>query len=437
MDLTEPDQHSGAAPIRIPDPNDILYRPDGMIPFTRSEYNSSKVPREQINQITAVIDGSGVYGSDETKARSLRTLRNGEMNMTLVSSRGHKVLDLLPRDGTGMFLAGDIRANEQVGLISLHTLFLREHNRLCDKIKFRFGSASDEKIYQLARKIVGAELQAITYKEFLPALLGPMAPATYRGYNKNVDPSIATEFSTAAYRFGHSMLSPELQLYFKNRHKGTIRLRHAFFRPDFLVSDPIHVDYLIGGFIKQKAQEVDHMIIDDVRNFLFGRPGEGGFDLAALNIQRGRDHGIPKYNKVRKAYKLSRNKSWEDVSSNEALREKLKRVYDSPNDMDAWVGGLCEDHVDGASVGELIGTVLKDQFTRTREGDPFFYMRDDDLQNKWVQKHIRNVDTVTLADIIRDNTQIQNIKHKNVFFAQQGNFYVDEASKPKPPSSGR
>ena len=92
-----------------------------------------------------------------------------------------------------MFLAGDVRANEQVGLLAFHTLFVREHNRLADKIVKKYKRAlpsgtseRDEHIYQLARKIVGAELQAITYNEFLPALLGPMAPSMvkYTGYNR-------------------------------------------------------------------------------------------------------------------------------------------------------------------------------------------------------------------------------------------------------------
>ncbi len=74
-----------------------------------------------------------------------------------------------------MFLAGDIRANEQVGLTSVHTLFMREHNRLADLIKAVDPGLSDEDIYQKARKIVGAQMQIITYNEFLPALLGDAA----------------------------------------------------------------------------------------------------------------------------------------------------------------------------------------------------------------------------------------------------------------------
>ena len=95
-------------------------------------------------------------------------------------------------NGTEFFAAGDIRANEQIGLTAMHTLFVREHNLLCDDINATYPNADPEQQYQLARKIVGAEIQAITYKEFLPALLGPMAPDVegYTGYNASVIPSI-------------------------------------------------------------------------------------------------------------------------------------------------------------------------------------------------------------------------------------------------------
>ena len=94
-----------------------------------------------------------------------------------------------------LYCKGDIRANEQIGLIAMHTLFVREHNRLADLISSHYPDTDDEQIYQLARKIVSAEIQAITYKEFLPALLGPYAPdlGSYTGYDASVDPTLANE----------------------------------------------------------------------------------------------------------------------------------------------------------------------------------------------------------------------------------------------------
>lgn len=151
---------------------------------------------DQVNDITSFIDGSAVYGSDSHRELSLRV---GTDSCYLKTSENGK---LLPKnddglenaggDGSEFFVAGDIRANEQIGLVAMHTLFVREHNLLCDDIIATYPAADPEQQYQLARKIVGAEIQVITYKEFLPALLGPMAPDVdgYSGYNESVNPSI-------------------------------------------------------------------------------------------------------------------------------------------------------------------------------------------------------------------------------------------------------
>ncbi|KAA5542266.1 hypothetical protein FYK55_15820 [Roseiconus nitratireducens] len=404
IDLTLVSSANGTADIRIEDQGNDPLAP-GPILFDRSDFAAGTGtpgnPRQQINEITAFIDASNVHGSDAELASFLRTFEGGRLK----SSVG----DLLPLE-SGFFFAGDVRANENVVLTSLHTLFMREHNRLAERIANQFPHADDEEIYQLARKIVGAELQIITYNEFLPALLGPMAPslADYMGFDDSVDPGIANEFSTAAYRFGHSMLSPNLVLANKDGPFGQLPLRDAFFNPDFLKNDPASVDFLINGLTYQRAQEVDSMLVDDVRNFLFGAPGNGGLDLASLNIQRGRDHGLPSYNAVRMAYGLAPAEDFDDISSDPVVQLSLAMVYESPDEIDAWVGGLAEDHVQGASVGELVGVALADQFARLRDGDFFFFLNDPDLDPQSI-KSIIKLDNFRLSSVIHDNTSIKNV----------------------------
>jgi peroxidase len=255
--------------------------------------------RQQINLLTAFIDGSVVYGSDAERAGAIRRNASGEL---LTSHSGLSLpynVPGLPNGGgtqNTSFLAGDPRVNEQIGLISIHTLFVREHNRLAALILEHYPSATDEQVYQLARKIVGAEIQKVTYTEFLPILLGPMAPnlAAYAGYNTSYDPSIFVEFSTAIYRVGHTMLSPQLQLSLDGKTVSSQKsLRDSFFKPELFLNNPYLTDMILGGLMLQDAQKVDTKIIDDVRNFLFMAPTESGcLDLIALNIQRGRDHGM-------------------------------------------------------------------------------------------------------------------------------------------------
>ncbi|MCA9067176.1 MAG: peroxidase, partial [Planctomycetaceae bacterium] len=183
------------------------------------------------------------------------------------------------------------------------------------------------------------ELQAITYNEFLPALLGNGAIDAYSGYDSTVNPGIANVFSTAAYRLGHSLLSPTLQRLNADgttAAEGNIELRNAFFNPSELAATGI--DSLLQGGAAQLAQELDNQIVDDVRNFLFGPPGSGGFDLASLNIQRGRDHGLADYNQTRVDYGLAPVTSFEEISSNPDVVAALQSVYSSVDEIDVWVG---------------------------------------------------------------------------------------------------
>ena len=373
-------------------------------------------PRQQLTVITAFIDASNVYGSDDERAAELRTFDGGKLKTT----QGGNFLPFntagLPNAGgpdPSLYLAGDVRANEQIALTAMHTLFVREHNRLCDEIAAGDPGADDEEIYQRARKIVGAQMQVITYQEFLPFLLGGDAIPAYSGYDPRVDPGIANEFSTASYRFGHSQLSPTLlRLNKKGSETENVELKDAFFNPEALPENG-GIDSLLRGLAAQSAQEVDTRLVDGVRNFLFGPPGSGGFDLASLNMQRGRDHGLADYNAMRKAYGLREVRRFSDVTSDSALQDDLADAYGDVNDVDAWMGGLAEDHVPGALVGELVQAVLAEQFIGLRDGDRFWYQNDPFFTTD--PGLTAEVEGTTLADIIRRNTKIGDELQDDVF----------------------
>lgn len=202
LGLSESDDHGEPIDIAVPE-GDLWFDPTGsgeaVIPMTRTAIvegtgTSVETPAQQSNQITAYIDGSMVYGSDAATAEKLRTFTGGRM--TISDDR------LLPMDESGMVLAGDVRASENIGLTAIQTLFVREHNRLADAISGSQPEATDEEIYQRARLVVAGLIQSITYNEFLPALLGKRAIAPHSGYNPSVNPGIANEFSTAAFRLG-------------------------------------------------------------------------------------------------------------------------------------------------------------------------------------------------------------------------------------------
>lgn len=383
------------------------------IAFKRSQFDLSGPSREHANLPTHWLDGSMVYGSDATRAAALRDATGGRL---LMDPGGY-----MPRNTGGLpnaggpdptfFLAGDIRSNEQVGLATMHTLFVREHNYWADRLAGENPTWTHDELYERARKVVGAEIQAITYNEYLPALLGAHAPGASTGYDGNIDGSISTSFSTAAFRLGHTMLNDRL---LRRNEDGTrfagghLNLFEQFFNPD-IITEAGSMDAILRGLVTQEANELDTRVVDDVRNMLFGPPGAGGLDLISLNLQRGRDHGLPDYNAMRQDFGLAPVTGFDDITSDPLLAAALGTVYAGVNEIDPWIGLLAEDHLAGASVGETLAAILVDQFTRLRDADRYFYTWDADLDSLRAE-----IDGTHLSDIILRNTDIDAIR-ANVF----------------------
>lgn len=388
---------------------DEFFDPDGSgdakLSFTRSRFDpttgtSTSNPRQQVNQITAWIDGSMVYGSSKSTADSLRTFSGGKM----ITSSGN----LLPLSSSGMFSAGDVRANENIELTALQTLWVREHNYWAGKILAANPSATDEQVFQQARSIVIAEIQAITYNEWLPALLGRGAIDRYTGYKPNTNPSVANEFSTAAFRLGHSLLQDDIEFIGNDGKplRDAVDLDEAFFNPSLVSAEGI--DGLLKYAASAHAAEVDTQVVDGVRNFLIDGPGGMSLDLAALNIQRGRDHGLADYNSTRVAYGLAPVDSFDDITSVDQ-QKALEAIYGDVDNIDLWIGGLAEDHLRGSSVGELVQTIVADQFERLRDGDRFWY------ENIFSGRDLAMLRNTHLSDILQRNSTITNVQ-QDVFY---------------------
>lgn len=369
---------------------------------------SEENPRQQLNEVTGWIDASTVYGSDARRATALRT---NDGTGKIKTSEGN----FLPRNEgqfpnfrfelSTFFFAGDERANENIGILSLHTLFMREHNRLAEEIATSNPGLSGEEIYQRARRIVGAHMQAITYNEYLPLLLGPDALPTYSHYDDSVRSGVANSFSSAAFRMGHTFLDPKIPLVDAQGNEiEAVALKDAFFKLEKVTE--FGIDPILRGFATRKHQRVDAFIIDDVRNFLFvddlptGAPGLRGFDLVSLNIHRGRDHGLPNYNDMREVLELSRKESFSEITEDPEVQRKLREAYGTTDGMDIWSAGIAEDRHGGSMLGELFHTIIARQFRVLRDGDRFWYQR------ILSPEELKEVEETKLADIIRRNTGI-------------------------------
>ncbi len=409
LDLTEPPKENGDPfPIPVPagDPFfDVFGTGEESIGLTRSAFDEATggdtgLPREHLNVITTWIDGSMVYGSTEAQNQLLREFSGGRM---LESEGG-----FLPTSDDGSFLAGDIRFGENVNLTAMHTMWVREHNHWAAVLEQDFPEWNDEQLFQESRAIVIAEIQAITMNEFLPALLGDDAIAGYAGYDWTIDPAIATEFSTAGFRIGHTLLNDEVFFMSDDGQflQEPMLLADVFMQPQ-LVAD-FGVDASIKAAASIQAETIDTQVIDSVRNFLFGQPGSGGFDLVSLNIQRGRDHGLADYNTTRQAYGLERVNDFADITSDAELQRTLADVYGSVDNIDLWVGALAEDHLPGAAVGELHQSMFVDQFLRLRDGDRFWY------ENLFAGEQLDDLRATKLVDVIRRTTDLDNLQD-NVF----------------------
>ena len=493
------------------DPLEEFQNDVGSIDFARTPAapgtgTSKHDPRQQINTVSSYIDAFSVYGGTNARLEWLRTgpvdgnMANNGATLMLTpdgylpraDARGNAAT-APPMDLMGALTgtpsraveAGDVRANENIALTAVHTLFAREHNRIVGLLP---ASLSNEQKFQIARRVVGAEEQYITYNEFLPAMGVRLAP--YRGYDPHVNASLSNEFATVGYRM-HSMVHGEFDIdvpagtysasllaTFVNEGidvqtaadgsvQLTVPLTLAFGNPDLL--QQIGEGPLLDGLASERQYKNDEQIDNTMRSVLFQIPKPGSTqpcgtpvvnpncfvdvtDLGAIDVQRGRDHGIPLYNDLRRAYGLRPVRSFTDITGESTdqlppgltinspsildftkllddqgnviplgsdnaqedavvgvrrstLASRLKAIYGDVNKVDAFVGMVSEKHVPGTEFGPLQLAMWTKQFAALRDGDRFFYANDPVLDQ--IQRQYGVTYKVTLSQLIKLDTGVQ------------------------------
>jgi hypothetical protein len=496
------------------DPLESFNNDFGVLAFSRTPAapgTGFKTPRQQINTIDSFIDGSNVYGVSNSRLDWLRAGAAGDgdpanneaslllPNDYLPRSNARPTVAAPPVDLMGALLAtpekavvaGDVRANENVALTAIHTLFAREHNRIVASLGQSGLSAEDK--FELARRVVGAEIEYITYNAFLPALGVQLDP--FRGYDPNANPSLENEFATVGYR-AHSMIHGEFEptvpdgtytsdqldrvfpaegITVERNTDGTVTLViplvAAFGNPDLL--EQVGEGPILQSLAEHQYKN-DEQIDNSLRSVLFQVPKPdstnpetcgapvisascfvGVADLGADDIQRGRDHGMPSYNGLRRAFGLAPARSFTDITgeatdrfpngrkidrtdpiddpdildfvrlkddagktvqprSEEAdedavvgirrttLAARLMAIYGSVDKVDAFVGMVSEPHVAGTELGLLQLAIWKRQFEALRNGDRFYYENDPILSK--IEQAFGITYRHTLAELIKLNT---------------------------------
>ncbi len=393
-------------PISIPR-GDPVFRESQYIPFFRTE----KRDGAPLNELSSYVDAASVYAVGDELAAALRENTGGRLSLPD---------NFLPKDANGQFLAGDLRVNENGNLIALHTIFAREHNTVAAEVAAAFPGFNDERIYQLTRHIVAAEFQAVVYHEFIPALTGRKL-ADYTGYKPNVVGVISNEFSTAAFRVGHTLLNSTVNSISPAGVTSKRLLRDSFFNPEAFLEDTLEGLFrgMMGGF----AAEVDNGITGEVRNFLIDEPeSEEQLDLPALNIQRGRDHGLPTCNRVREQFNLPAFTDFDQVTSDANVQRRLRRAYRDVDNMDTWVCGICEDHVAQSSLGGLFDAIVRSEFTRLRDGDRFYFETDGYFTDQQISR------VATIRKLVGPDNELGSIM--KMIIARNSEIPIEEIGNP-------
>ncbi|XP_059149392.1 peroxidasin homolog [Physella acuta] len=436
-------------PIQVPN-SDPRIRDYQCLGFTRSSatcntdatslFFKTLAPRQQLNALTAFIDASNVYGNSERLSNTLRNLASnrGLLREGAGSGGSRRLLpfdeDILHRADCQIesnkrdvpcFIAGDHRVNEQLALTAFHTLWMRQHNHIATGLNRINPHWDGNKIFFEARKILGAIFQHISYNHWLPKVLGPIGMkmiGNYTGYKPDVNPSIVNEFATAALRFGHTLIQPmlfRLNESFQEIEEGHLPLHQAFFSPYRLI-DEGGIDPLIRGLFGRatKKRMPGEFLNSELTEKLFKVSNAIGQDLASLNVQRGRDHGLQFYNDYREFCGLKRARSFEDLKGEihfKDTRDRLQALYGHPDNIDLFIGGVSETMVEGAKMGPTFMCIIADQFKRVRDGDRFWYERDGIFSPEQVEA----IKQTSIATAICDSSDSITRVQKDVFMRVQ------------------
>ncbi|KAL3277115.1 hypothetical protein HHI36_012472 [Cryptolaemus montrouzieri] len=345
-------------------------------------------PMQQINQATHYLDASQIYGTTRTRLEKLRSMTKGQMVVSQAKNSSHLPLSKDSEQNcqtlngkTSCFEAGDKRVNLNPHMTTLYTLWVREHNRIAAALATLNPNWDDETVFHETRRIVIAEIQHITYSEWIPTVLGIHIGGHYV---PDEDPSVSNAFATAGIRAIQSIGSGKLSLSQEEKKHESISSKTT----DKLLMD-MTTQYITGKGLEY---------IGEINNKIYG------YDILSIDIQRGRDHGLPTYNEYRKfcgLKKIDNFKNLDGVMLPKTV-DSLQKIYKSEEDIDLIIGALSEKPQKGL-FGPTLTCILANQFERTKKADRYFY-ESDEQPMPFSESQLDEIKKVTFARIICDNS---------------------------------
>lgn len=394
-------------------------------------------PRMLSSSVTAAQDLNSVYGVTEAMLKERRTFKGGCLKSQTVN--GQELFAVEKLNGTQRLRCFEKKCEPSpmdvrnllapTGLV-VALLFHRNHNRHARKLAAMQPKWSDEKIFQTARRWNIAEYQHCVYSEYLETLIGenlmdhfamyPQPLGEFSYYEEDVSVKTVVEFQTTAGRQGHTTLTEELSIVEpKTLQEYQISLR------DQDVFERIFYEGLVDGVLLaqmyKRAFETTPSI--PFKTFVLTRPG---LDLAALDIQRQRDHGIAGYIYYLKYFHNINVGGWEDLLPFiDAINiEKLKEHYKNVEDVELYVGGLHERKIDDAVVGPTFANIIGIQFHNAKFGDRFFYEHEDQIGSFSTEQLDEIKRTTCFANILCKNTNLEQVLRDPLRVLSYNNQFV-------------
>ncbi|CAG8799842.1 3029_t:CDS:2, partial [Racocetra persica] len=243
------------------------------------------------------------------------------------------------------------------------------------------------------RRWTTAFYQKAVAEEYIGAILGRPLPA-YQNYNPNLTPGVDTFFSTVTFRYGHSELSDFYRI--QDEYGDTSYNLGLNDISNQTLLENLGLERVLWSMVLQRQEEIDSFLANSTKKVI---NFEDTLDLAAIDIIRSRDRGIPLYNEARQYFGFPKAQSFADISTNPIVQQNLAKIYPDVDAVEAFVGALSENHLNGSNFGMVFNASIVTQYTYIRDSDKFWFEKPDMFTSD-ERAIIRNT---TLRNIITRN----------------------------------